>query len=74
MNNRNPVHSLTMASSDTDEVPTVFNEWEPDLLDEENSLLYRHGDESNKDKKRLNVLLMQCLDLPWVKQLCINLT
>ena len=40
-----------MASSDHDEAPTVVDEWEPDLLDEENSLVYRHGDESDKDKK-----------------------
>ena len=40
-----------MTSSDTEGVPTVVDYWEPDLMGEEKLLVYRHGYESNKDKK-----------------------
>ena len=34
-----------MASSDTEGVLTVVDDWDPDLVDEQNSPAYRHGEE-----------------------------
>ena len=45
------VHRLIMTSSDTEGVLTVVDDWEPDLVDKDNSRVYRKGRESNNNIK-----------------------
>ena len=57
-----------MNSSATEVASTVVSVWEPDLVDEVSSLVYRHGEESNNNDKDTECVASAMLVLAIVEQ------